>query len=209
MPKRIFLLIGFLLLQSIGLEAVAARFPNSVEKEIIFRGEKALEIALLLGFEKDRESERIYPLGEQDVWAAALRESPRDPAKAVDKNRSNRIRYTPKPVPCLTLKGSWLDSRTGSSPVGPRYLFNSPVISENSPHLDWVRLLNHLLDKARKPSPDGSYWETVFEEAISEAGNPIFSITVHHPRDKDVPSNRNGYFILLRANDPGLRPGNF
>jgi len=201
MRKLIFILMGFLSLQSIGFQALAARFPNSVEKKIIFRGEKAMEIALLLGFEKDRESERVYLLGEQDIWAVALRESPQDPAKVADRNRFNRIHYTPKPMPCLIMEGNWLDSHTGSSPAAPRYLFNSTVIFENSSYLEWVRLLNHLLAMGRKPRPEGSYWEIVFKEEISEKGSPIFSITVYHPRDKDVPLDRKGYFILIRAND--------
>ena len=188
--------------QGHSFEVKAARFPDSVEKKIIFRGDKAIEIAQLLGFEKTHESEGLYPLKEQDARAIALREHPQDPTHVPDKHRPNRIRFIPKPEPSLIIEGNWLDSHTGSSPANPRFLFNSPVISENSGLMDWVRLLDHLLAQAYKSKDDGSYWETVFEQVISDKGDPIFSITVSRVRDKGVPPNRKGYFILIRSNDP-------
>ncbi|MBI5604842.1 MAG: hypothetical protein HY879_15995 [Deltaproteobacteria bacterium] len=202
MGNVIFLLILSLLGQTIGFEALAARFPDSVEKKIIFRGDMARKMALLLGFEINQESERLYPLGQQDTWAIALREHPRDPAVVSDKNRSNRIHYIPKPEPYLIMEGNWLDTHTGPSPGNPRFMFNSPIISEGSTQMEWARLLNHLLAKGRIPKADGRYWEILFKEDIADQGNPLFSITVYRPRDKDVPPNRKGYFILMRSNDP-------
>ena len=203
----VFLLIFFLVQMSpVNIfDVTAARFPNSVEKKIIHRGDQAHEIGLLLGLDDTHESERLYRLGKQDTWAIALREHPQDGTVVADKDRFNRVRYIPKPEPCLVMEGNWLDTQTGSSPTLPRYAFSSPPISENSADIEWGRLLRHLLPKADKLETAGGYWETVFEKRIDDKQDPIFSITIYQPKDKESAPDRQGYFIFIRSKDNNLK----
>lgn len=189
------------------LEATAARLPNSVEKKIIFHGDQAREIGLLLGFEDTRTSEKLYRLGKQDVWAAFLKEHPYpyDSKEVSIEDRFNRVRYLPKPEPCIILEGNWLDTHTGSSPTLPRYIFSSPPISEDSSDKEWGQLLKHLLSKVQKPTTQNGYWETVFEKRISDKKEQLFSITIYKPKDRESAAGSWGYIIIIGAKDNKLK----
>jgi len=211
MRSILFLLIlAVALMLQIGISDVtAARHPNSVEKTIIYRGDKAREIGLLLGFDDTRDTERLYRLGKNDTWALALREHPGDydAAKAANKDRFNRVRYLPQPEPCLIIEGNWLDNTTGTGtyPPLPRYIFSSPPISENSGDAEWRRLLQQVLPQASKLANNKGYWETVSEKKIYDKPGQVFSITIYKIKDTETAADRRGYVIIIGSEDNKLK----
>jgi hypothetical protein len=160
-----------------------ARYPNAVEKQVVFKGQSAREIAELLRLDLHAKSEAAYRLHPMNAWALHLLLDPHA-AGVPDqeaKARNNIIRYDPLPEPNLRIGDYWLDTTTGSSyPHSPRYVFSSRFIDAQAQGDDsWTALLASPKIKAKtKPLDRKTYGQVLFEQTIRSEDSRTFQLKI-------------------------------
>lgn len=172
-----------------------ARFPDSVERTFVFRGESAREVASLLGLGPG--GTRDLRLGPNDEWAALLRERPNPYATEPHPTPPPRfVRAARDAAGTVTLSGSWLDSTTGSSPHSPRYLAGSVFVADGADG-PWADLVGRLVpekERTAEPVPGGP---AVAERTVREDGRTVFEVRVW--RVRDGATGRTGFLAGLGA----------
>ena len=130
--------------------AVAARFPNAIERTVILQGESAASLATLLSLGLTGKSRARVQLGRNSAWAVYLlkKDTPKElsnPDQGMP-DRYNDIEFSPFSVPSLTIGPYWLDDGTRAPDRrNGRYSFLSPVIADSQPRNDaWAHLIDVL-----------------------------------------------------------------
>jgi hypothetical protein len=161
-----------------------ARYPNAVQKEVVFKGQSARDIAELLRLDPKAKTEIAYRLHPMNEWAIHLLLKP-DTTGGPDekvKARNNIIRYNPLPEPNLWIGNYWLDTTTGSSmPRSPRYVFSSRFIDAQAQGDDaWAALLASPKIKAKiKPLDRKTSGQVLFEQTIRSQESRTFRLIIY------------------------------
>ena len=132
----------------IGDSALAARFPNAIERTITLQGDSAASFAKLLNLSPTGKSPVRVQLGMHDAWAVYLlkQDTPKQLSNPDDgmPDRYNDIEFSPASVGSLRIGPYWLDDGTRAPDRRKgRYSFSSPIIADSQPRNDaWSRLID-------------------------------------------------------------------
>jgi hypothetical protein len=173
--------------------ALAARFPNAVEKKVILSGAAAQPVAQLFGLNGLKSGSVSLPLGRMDAWAVYLLKKDTKVELIYDNDgsppRVNVLDFSTNPTPSLTIQPYWLDLATRlPSPSAGDYSFSSPFVSEKLDQSDsWTQLIKDL-----KGQPNWKGSERVpYERSFPFAGGSTLIIEVF--ADEDYANHKHGY----------------
>jgi hypothetical protein len=176
-----------------------ARFPNAVEKQIVFRGDAVASVATLLGLSSSQRSSISLQLGRYDAWAVYLLKQ--DTRKKISNGegpaRYNLVKFSVSPFASLTIGPYWLDLATQlPEQRAGYYAFGSPFISEDLKPTDpWTQLLRRL-----KSEPGwNSGGRPQFQRCFTSLQKNEICFSVFGETDNTNDRERNGYVVRITA----------
>lgn len=179
--------------------ASGARFPNAVERKMVFTGKGVIPMAELLDLTAPHPSYNSYVLGKGDTWAVYLLKHDTKVELFNDNEgcppRHNKIEYSSTPAPSLIMSPFWLDLGTqGPDPKPGYYSFSSPFLSEKLDQDDpWTRLVKRLIK-----DPDWHAGERIkYKRSFDFAEGKQLEIVVFENHNYET--DKNGYSVGITA----------
>jgi hypothetical protein len=176
-----------------------ARFPNAVERQIVFSGDAAVPVATLLGLSSSGASSISLQLGQSDAWAVYLlkHDTKKEITNGNGPARYNLLRFLAVPVASLTIGPYWLDLATQLPETRAGYYsFGSPFISEDLKSNDpWARLARRL----KKEPGWNSSGRPQFQRCFTSVEKNELCVDVYGAKDYASQPERNGYLITITA----------
>jgi hypothetical protein len=193
-----------LMLLLVGLcPALAARFPDAVEKKIVLVGGESASVAELFGFNGSQSASVSLPLGRMDAWAVYLLKKDTKVELTNDNEgsppRLDVLEFSNTPIPSLTIQPYWLDLATRHpSPSVGFYSFSSPFISQELDQSDpWTQLVKRLKKQAQ--------WDngarTQYRRSFSFSNGASLAIEVF--AEEDYANDKHGHSVRITVRPEG------
>jgi hypothetical protein len=183
--------------------ALAARFPDAVEKKIVLVGQESASVAELFGLTGSQPTSVSLPLGRMDAWAVYLLKKDTKVELTNDNEgsppRLNVLAFSSAPTPSLTIQPYWLDLATQHpSPWVGYYSFSSPFISEVLDQTDpWTQLLKRL----KKQAQFNNAARTQYRRSFSFSNGASLIIEVF--AEEDYPNDKHGHSVRITVHPEG------
>ena len=197
--RQVLLILLFTLIGS--GQALAARFPDAVEKEVVLTGASANTVAKLFGL--SHAGRVSLPLGRMDAWAVYLLKKDTKTELLNDNDgsppRVDVLEFSNAPAPSLTIEPFWLDLSTQHpSPLAGSYSFGSPFISNALDQADpWTQLLKRLKKEQEWKDSDRIQFQRSFP--FSSGG----SLTIRVFASEDYANNKHGHSVTVMVHPNG------
>ena len=169
--------------------ALAARFPDAVEKKIVLVGGESASVSL--------------PLGRMDAWAVYLLKKDTKVELTNDNEgsppRLDVLEFSNTPIPSLTIQPYWLDLATRHpSPSVGFYSFSSPFISQELDQSDpWTQLVKRL----KKQAQWNNGARTQYRRSFSFSNGASLAIEVF--AEEDYANDKHGHSVRITVRPEG------